>query len=124
MSLPHAVSGEVINIRPLDEKLKESVSIALFRTNHLELMRLVLVAGKSMPEHRVAGEVTIQCLEGAIELHAHQKMQTLHAGDLVYLAGGESHALRAIEDSSVLLTILFVHPSAEPFREGSSEKRT
>lgn len=124
MSLPHAVSGEVINIRPLDEKLKESISIALLRTNHLELMRLVLVAGKSMPEHRVAGEVTIQCLEGSIELHAHQTMQTLRAGNLVYLAGGEPHSLRALEDASVLLTILFNHPSAQAYREGSSEKRT
>lgn len=106
MSLPHAISGEITSIRPLEAKLQEAVSTALLKTPHLEIMRLILVTGKSMPEHHVAGEVTIQCLEGAIELRAHQKTQTLRAGDLVYLAGGQPHALKALEDASVLVTIL------------------
>lgn len=106
MSLPHAISGEIISIRPLEAKLQEAFSTALLKTPHLEIMRLILVTGKSMPEHHLAGEVTIQCLEGAIELRAHQKTQTLRAGDLVYLAGGEPHALKALEDASVLVTIL------------------
>jgi hypothetical protein len=42
MSLHHAISGEVINIRPLDEKLREAVSTALLKTTNLEVMRLVL----------------------------------------------------------------------------------
>jgi quercetin dioxygenase-like cupin family protein len=106
MSLPHATSGDLINIRPLGEKLKESVSTALLKTAHLEVMRLVLATGKLFPEHKVEGEVTIQCIEGVIELHAHQKTQILLAGDMVYLAGGEPHSLLAKEDASVLLTIL------------------
>ncbi|MES2535300.1 MAG: cupin domain-containing protein [Pseudomonadota bacterium] len=106
MSLPHASSGDLINARPLGEHLKESVSTALIKTSHLEIMRLVLPTGKSMPEHKVAGEVTILCIEGVIELQAHHKTQILLPGDMVYLAGGEPHALRAREDASVMLTIL------------------
>jgi quercetin dioxygenase-like cupin family protein len=109
MSLHHATSGEVINIRPLDEKLREAVSTALLKTTDLEVMRLVLTAGKWLPEHKVLGEVTIQCLEGAIELEAHQKMQMLRAGQMAYLAGNEPHALRAVEDASVLYTVLLKH---------------
>jgi len=30
----------------------------------------------------------------------------MHAGDLKYLAGGTVHSLKAVEDSSVLVTIL------------------
>lgn len=106
MALPHATSGQLIDIRPLGPRITASVSNALFKTPQLELMRLVLPRGKGMPEHSVPGAVTIQCLEGAIELHAHQKTQTVKAGELVYLAGGEPHALHALEDSSVLLTLL------------------
>ncbi|HWU99389.1 MAG TPA: cupin domain-containing protein [Oxalicibacterium sp.] len=109
MALPHATSGQLIDIRPLGTRIAASTSNALFKTPQLELMRLVLPRGKGMPEHSVHGPVTIQCIEGAIELHAHQTTQTVRAGELVYLAGGEPHALQALEDSSVLLTILLPH---------------
>lgn len=108
MALPHARSGQLIDIRPLGERITASVSNALFKTPQLELMRLVLPSGKGMPEHAVPGPITIQCLEGAIELRAHQTTQILRAGELVYLAGGEPHALQALEDSSILLTLLLL----------------
>jgi quercetin dioxygenase-like cupin family protein len=109
MALPHARSGQLIDVRPFGAKMTETISHALFKAEQLELIRLVLPRGKGMPEHAVPGAVTIQCLEGKIELHAHQKTQTLQAGELVYLAGGEPHALHAVEDASVLLTILLKH---------------
>lgn len=108
MALPHATSGQVIDIRPLGPRIAEAVSNAIFKTPQLELMRLVMPRGKSMPEHSVPGAVTIQCLEGVIELQAHQQTQTVKAGELVYLEGGEPHALHALEDSSVLVTLLLL----------------
>lgn len=109
MALPHATSGQLIDVRPLGTRMTECMSHALFKTQKLELIRLVLPSGKGMPEHAVSGAVTIQCLEGAIELQAHQTTQTIRAGELVYLAGGEPHSLRATEDASVLLTIVLPH---------------
>lgn len=106
MALPHATSGQLVDVRPLGSRISTSVSTAIFKTPQLELMRLILPRGKGMPQHAVPGAVTIQCLEGEIELHAHQKTLTVKAGELVYLAGGEPHALHALEDSSVLLTLL------------------
>jgi quercetin dioxygenase-like cupin family protein len=105
MSLPHAASGQVINIRPLSGKLKESVSTALFKASELEVMRLVLEAGKEIPEHKVTGEITIHCLEGAIELRAHGRTQPLRQGEMVYLNANEPYAIRALEDTSVLMTV-------------------
>jgi quercetin dioxygenase-like cupin family protein len=105
MSLPHATSGEVINIRPLSGKLKESVSTALFKASELEVMRLVLEAGKEIPEHKVSGEITIHCLEGAIEVCAHGKAQTLRQGEMMYLAAYQPYAIRALDDASVLMTV-------------------
>jgi quercetin dioxygenase-like cupin family protein len=109
MALSHATSGQLIDVRPFGAKMTETISHALFKADQLELIRLVLPRGKGMPQHAVSGAVTIQCLEGKIELHAHNKILALNAGELVYLAGGEPHALHAVEDASVLLTILLTH---------------
>lgn len=105
MSLPHAASGQLINIRPLIGKLKESVSTALFKANELEVMRLVLEAGKEIAEHRVTGEIIIHCLEGAIELGAHGRTQVIRQGEMVYLAANEPYSIMALDDSSVLMTV-------------------
>ncbi|HJV53622.1 MAG TPA: cupin domain-containing protein [Noviherbaspirillum sp.] len=104
--LHHATSGELIDVRPLGDKLPQSPSTAFFRTDDLEVIRLVLPADRSLPEHHVAGAITLLCLEGTVELQAHDKLQVLQAGQMVYLAGNVPHALRALEDSSLLMTIL------------------
>lgn len=106
MALPHATSGELIDIRPLGNKLAESPSTAFVRTDDFELMRMVLPKGKSVPEHHVAGEITMQCLEGAVEVQAHSSSHTLLPGYLMYLQGDVPHALHALEDSSILVTML------------------
>jgi len=67
---------------------------------------LVLAAGKSMPEHHVPGELTLQCLDGAVQISAHGKVQTLRAGEMLFLAGNVPHALHAVEDASVLMTMV------------------
>ncbi|CAN5274442.1 hypothetical protein BH11PSE11_BH11PSE11_06820 [soil metagenome] len=106
MALPHARTGELIDLAPLGAKISSAVSTALIKTPHLEAMRLVLHAGKTMSEYKLAGEVTVLCIEGQVELTLHGRVQTLRAGHWVYLLGGEPHALHAIQDSALLLTVL------------------
>lgn len=106
MSLPHASSGDIVDVRPLDEKLRQAPSVALLRTDHLEVMRLVLPKGKSFPDHHVDGESTILCIEGEVELHAHGRTQRMKMDQIVYLGPKVQHALVAVEDASVLVTIL------------------
>ena len=106
MAIPHAISGELIDVAPFGERFTHSVSTTLVRADHLEVFRLVLPAGKFTQEHEAAGTITIQCIEGVVELDAHGRTQTLHAGSLVYLADHQPHAVRALEDASVLITML------------------
>lgn len=112
MSLHHASSGEPFVVRPLGEKLTESVSRALLKSSSIEVMHLVLQKDKSVPEHHVLGELTMQCLEGTVELQAHGRSTTLRAGDMVYLEGSVPYALRALENSSLLMTIVLKHDDA------------
>ena len=104
MALEHAESGDLIDVRPLGARLGSSVSTALFKAEDLEVMRLVLLAGKEIPPHKVAGEVTIQCIEGVVEVTS-GSVRRLEAGWMLFLRGDEVHSLRGIEDASVLVTI-------------------
>lgn len=106
MSIPHAASGELIDVRPLGADLRQTSSSTLVRADHLEVFRLVLAAGKAAPDHKASGAITIQCLEGAVELDAHGRTQILRAGSMVYLSDAEPHAVKALEDSSLLVTLL------------------
>ena len=105
MSILHAKPGDVIKL-PLGAALGSSKTTTLAKTGDLELIRLVLPAGKDIPSHKAPGEITVQCLEGRVAFTAEGKTQDLAAGQLLYLAAGEPHALQGIEDSSLLVTIL------------------
>ena len=105
MSIPHAKSGEIVSL-PLGAALALSKTTTLVKTGELELIRLVLPAGKEIPSHRAPGAITVQCLEGRVAFTAGGATQELRAGDLLYLDAGEPHAVTGIENSSVLVTLL------------------
>lgn len=106
MALHHANSGEIVDIRPLGKGLKDAIATTLVKTAHIQVFRFILLKGAEFAEHKVRGEIMVQCLEGVVELGSGAQKQTLRAGELVYLEGEAPHALRGIEDSSVLVTIV------------------
>ncbi|MCR4345944.1 MAG: cupin domain-containing protein [Sulfuricaulis sp.] len=106
MALHHAASGEIVDIRPLGKKLKEAISVTLVKTPHLQVFRYILLKSNEFAEHKVHGEITVQCLEGVVEFTSQGRKQMLRAGEFVYLAGGDQHALKGMEDASVLVTIV------------------
>ena len=89
-----------------DDDIAHFTSIALIKTEHMELIRLVIPKEKPMHEHRVEGEMTQLCLEGEIAFEAHGRTTILRPNEMVDLAGGEQHAVRANKDAVALLTIL------------------
>lgn len=105
MAIHHAKSGEVIKL-PLGAALSDTKTETLVKTATLELIRLVLPAGKDIPSHKAPGEITVQCLEGRVTFAVGENSVELSAGQLLYLSAGEPHALKASEDSSLLVTLL------------------
>lgn len=106
MALTHATPGEVISIRPLGENLRSEVTRTLLKTDRLQVIRLVVPADKEIPYHQVNGDITIQCLEGQAGVQAGGVTRVLQAGEMLFLNGREPHAVRGIEDGSLLVTIL------------------
>jgi len=105
MALPHGVSGESIDVRPLGPRLPTERTAALFKARDLEVIRLVLSAGKSVPPHKVPGDITIHCLEGSLRIDVDGAASLLNAGELLFLAGDVVHGVKAISDASALVTI-------------------
>jgi quercetin dioxygenase-like cupin family protein len=105
MALPHAQARDVIDLQPLGEAVAQTPSTSLIKTAQLQLMRVVLRAGQSLPEHRVPGEITLHGLEGEAVVTTAEGDRVLKAQQLVLLPGGEPHAVHARSDCSLLVTV-------------------
>lgn len=106
MSIPHASPGEVVDVRPLGAALAAAATRTLVKTDALDVIRMVVPAGKEISTHKAKGEMVVQCLEGKIAFTARGKTHDLEAGHMLVLPTGEPHSLRGIEDGSLLLTVL------------------
>lgn len=106
MAIPHAQPNEIVDVRPLGLALPRTKTRTLFKTNAVEVVHLVMTAGKEISEHKAPGEIIVHCLEGKIAFTAGGKTQDLEAGELLYLEAKEPHSVRCVNDASFLLTIL------------------
>ncbi len=99
--------GEVVDVRPLGENINDANPSTLIGTEHVKVVRMVLKAGKTLPEHKAKGEIVVQCLEGRVVFSTLGKEIEIQPGQLIYLNSAEPHSVRALEDSSFLLTVVF-----------------
>lgn len=79
-----------------------------------ELMRHVVFvfdAGQVLTEHSSPRAVVVTLLSGAMRFQVAGVDHTLTAGDVVYLAPGESHALEALEQCHMGLTLVVADAS-------------
>lgn len=106
MAIPHAKPAEIVDIRPLGAKIHYAQTTTLVKTESLEVIRLILPAGKVIEPHSVPGEITVQCLEGNVHFHSGTSDCKLSGGELIYLTGAAVHSVHAVEDSTLLMTIL------------------
>ena len=106
MAIKHANPGEVVDISSLGNQLKGERTRTLAKTDDIEIIRLVLPAGKEISTHRVPGQIIVQCIEGRVSFTALGEDRELQAGRLLYLPPGEPHSVRGMDDSALLLTIV------------------
>ena len=111
MAISHAQPGQPVDV---SETASPGVltSTALFKSRDLEVIRLLMGAGKGMPPHRVPGEITIQCLSGQIEIGLDDGPAVLQPGQMLYLEGDAMHSVLALTDACALVTIALPAASA------------
>lgn len=106
MALEHAENGEVVH---LEELARDTRSTALVKTGQFEAIHLVVPKGSTIPTHRVSGQATLHCLTGRVRLSLAESSPILRTGDWLFLESCEDHSVEGLEDSAILLTILFDH---------------
>lgn len=106
MAIPHAAPATVIDVGPLAAHSGEDKTRTLVKTDGLEIIRLVLPAGKEIGTHLAPGQLTVQCLDGRVAFTAMGKTLTVEPGQMFYLHAREPHSVRAEADSVLLLTIV------------------
>jgi quercetin dioxygenase-like cupin family protein len=109
----HAYPGMPVDLRPEGASLSTAKTFPLVKERMFEAIRMVLHKDREIAGHQVEGPITIYCLDGQIAFTARGQTHELKAGQWLFLLGNEPHSLRAIEDSSFLLTILFPRPNKE-----------
>ena len=113
MNKGHLNSGEITNLEKPGKDMQALASYALIKTEAMEVIRMVIPEGKTIAEHTVEGEITLQCLKGSVEFMIGNETQTLLKGDWLYLDKKVPHALTATKDTVLLLTILFASPEGK-----------
>ncbi|HVC97458.1 MAG TPA: cupin domain-containing protein [Pirellulales bacterium] len=106
MARPLAKPGEVVDVGLFGSAVGSAETMTLVKAKDVEVIRLIVPAGKLIAEHKAKGEIIVHCLEGRVEFTVFDKARTLEAGKLLYLPTGEPHSVKGLEDSSLLLTIL------------------
>ena len=105
MALHHFDPGEKIQLSSRASPAQPRTA-ALVKTDRFEAVRVILHANEEISDHSVAGYTTLLCLEGAVTLKCPEPVD-LTAGDWIYIERRQQHSMRAIEDSSLLMTIHF-----------------
>jgi quercetin dioxygenase-like cupin family protein len=104
LSALRASPGEVVNVRPLGSELTTAQVAPLMRTSDLEVFRVVVPSGTTVPTHEYSREVIVHCLEGRARLVSPGQVHELRAGQLLYYSSDEPFSVLGLEDASLLIT--------------------
>ncbi len=85
---------------------------ALFKSVGRTIALFSFDAGAVLPSHSAAGVVSIQVLEGKLEVHASGDTLLLRAGSLLVLAADVPHDVRAIGPAAFVLQVSLATPKA------------
>ncbi|EHR70685.1 hypothetical protein BurJ1DRAFT_1825 [Burkholderiales bacterium JOSHI_001] len=105
MAISHTAPGQPVDALPTGSSDSPERTSALFKSKDLEVMRLILKSGSSLPPHKVPGEITIHCLAGSISVTASGATHILRTGQLSFLLGNTVHDVVALEDTVALVTV-------------------
>jgi quercetin dioxygenase-like cupin family protein len=80
--------------------------VTLVKQGGMSIVLTHLHAGHSMQEHSTPGSATVQVLDGHVRIRIGDETVDVPAGRLMAFNSGVKHAVEAVEDSTLLLTLV------------------
>lgn len=80
-------------------------AVTLFKTPAFGLVLLAMKEAARLQEHRTDGSLTIQAVSGRVRVEAAGRRLELEPGEVLVLEPGLEHALAALRESAILLTL-------------------
>ena len=77
----------------------------LIKYDDFRVVLMALKANMRVPEHKTEGRISVHVLAGHIQLKASGRTFSLRPGGILGLDRGVPHAVEALEESALLLTI-------------------
>lgn len=110
---PARLAEEIARFQPGDrDSASGRRSEILVKADDLRVLLVTMRAGTTLAEHNAPGTVSIQVIEGEMDIIAGGTTYDLAAGGIISLAAGVRHAVRARTDGAFLLTIAWSGQSA------------
>ncbi len=103
------LSEEVRRMR-MSPSGKFHMAKTLLHGSEMRLVLMTLQRGARIPLHHAEGPLTIQAIDGRVIVTLLESSFDLHAGQLLAVERDIPHALVAIEDSAILVTISWHRP--------------
>ncbi len=82
--------------------------IAIYKHGHATIVLYAFEDGGEIPVHDTEGVVTIHVLNGGLSVTAADELHDVGPGQIIALAPGVRHSVRASEPGEMLLTVHFV----------------
>jgi quercetin dioxygenase-like cupin family protein len=86
----------------------------LVKYDDLRLVLMVVQRNARIPKHQTEGRVSVHVISGHIQVRASGRTFNLRTGGLLTLAPAIRHDLTAIEESAILLTIVWPPKAVNP----------
>lgn len=86
------------------ERAGDRFGLSLVKHRDFTVTLLLLRMGAHLQEHRARGSISVQVLSGAIQFIAAGEERSLTAGMLCVLDKEVPHSVKALEESTLLLT--------------------
>lgn len=80
-------------------------SKTLVKNQDFRIVLIVMKADALLHEHKTSGRISVQVLSGHIQMHVQDKVFDLPTGHLLALDRAVPHDVKALEDSTFLLTL-------------------
>lgn len=115
-SVQRALSGPTLSFSLIEEmntvreelkNVAERIGRTLLKTGQLRVTMVALNPQGSLGNHRADGPITIQVLEGHVDLESNGQSWNLAQGSLVMLESGVEHSVSSAHGAIFLLTVVF-----------------